>query len=204
MNVRTASSIAIVGNLNLDIRTSPIASSHAVLNDGETSVEEIFEAVGGGGAATAAAVAMMGGQAYFCCSIGHDELGRRLSGFLKGIGVHVSAAVKPVATGRSVALTWDTHHRHFMSSLPNARLLEESDIDLEALRRKGCRHLYRADAWFADRMLPTGDTSLLRRAREAGMETSLDINWDPAWDVGRRRENGCSWSASPCIEFPTR
>jgi sugar/nucleoside kinase (ribokinase family) len=109
MNSGAASPIAIVGNLNLDLRTSPIASSNAILSDGETSIEEIYESVGGGGAATAAAIATMGGQAHLCCTIGNDELGRRLSAFLNGIGVHVRAAVKPVPTGRSVALTWDTH-----------------------------------------------------------------------------------------------
>ncbi len=185
MNPVTSAVVAIVGNLNLDTRTSPIVSSEAILSDGETSIGEIYESAGGGGANTATAVATMGGQAHFCCVIGNDGLGRRLSGFLEGRGVHVHAVTKPVATGRSIALTWDTHQRHFVSSLPNTRLLEESDIDLERLRRAGCRHLYRADAWFADRMLPSGNASLLRRAREAGMETSLDINWDPLWNLGR-------------------
>lgn len=200
------SPIAIVGNLNLDIRTSPIPSSEAVLNDGETSIEDIYESVGGGGANTAAAVAMMGGEAHLCCTIGDDELGRRLSYFLTGIGVHVHAAIKPISTGRSIALIWDTHHRHFVSNLPNTRLLEESDIDLEALRYAGCRHLYRADVWFADRMFQTGNASLLRRAREAGMETSLDINWDPIWSLGREVEGTrerIAWlkSALPYVSF---
>jgi sugar/nucleoside kinase (ribokinase family) len=176
--------VAIVGNLNLDVRTSPIPSSAAVTADGETSVSEIDESVGGGGANTAAAAALMGGRPHLCCALGSDELGRRLRGFLEGLGVRVHAAVKPVATGRSIALTWETHHRHFVSSLPNTRLLEEADIDLEALHRYGCRHLYRADVWFGDRMLAEGNASLFRRARQAGMETSLDINWDPLWSPG--------------------
>jgi len=100
----------------------------------------------------------------------------------------VHAETKPVGTGRSIALTWSTNQRHFVSSLPNTHLLEESDINLEGLLRAGCRHLYRADIWFADRMLPSGNASLLRRAREEGMETSLDINWDPLWSPGRVSE----------------
>jgi hypothetical protein len=51
--------------------------------------------------------------------------------------VTVHAAVKPVPTGRSLALAWDTHRRHFVSSLPNARLLSEADVDVEALARAG-------------------------------------------------------------------
>jgi sugar/nucleoside kinase (ribokinase family) len=187
---RTA--VAIVGNLNLDVRTSPIPSSVTLSSDGETSVTEIDESVGGGGANTAAAVALMSGEAHLCCAVGADELGRRLCRFLEGLGVRVHPAVKPVATGRSIALTWESHQRHFVSSLPNTRLLREADIDLEALIRAGCRHLYRADVWFGDLMLAEGNASLFRRARRSGMETSLDINWDPLWtsseEAGRVRE----------------
>jgi sugar/nucleoside kinase (ribokinase family) len=188
MSFETAAPVAIVGNLNLDIRTSPIVSSEDLLRDGETNVKEIYESVGGGGANTAAAVATMGGQAHFCCAIGNDALGSHLAGFLEALGVRMHAVAKPVATGRSIALTWDTHYRHFLSSLPNARLLERADIDLDGLRREGCRSLYRADVWFADLMLASGNKSLLRRARQAGMETSLDINWDPLWSLDRGAE----------------
>lgn len=177
-------SVAIVGNLNLDVRTSPIPSSAVLSLDGETSVARIDESVGGGGANTAAAVALMSGKAHLCCAVGSDVLGARLCRFLEGLGVIVHAAVKPVPTGRSIALTWESHHRHFVSSLPNTRLLEESDIDLPALIRAGCRHLYRADVWFGDLMMAEGNASLLRRARLGGMETSLDINWDPLWTSG--------------------
>ena len=173
--------MAVVGNLNLDIRTAPIPASVGLLSDGETSVEAIYESLGGGAANTAIAAALMGGDVHLCCAVGGDELGRRLCAFLDHHGVRVHAAVKPVATGRSIALTFETHQRHFLSSLPNARLLEESDVDLDELYRAGCRHLYRADVWFADRMLSAGNASLLRRAREAGIETSLDVNWDPLW-----------------------
>jgi ribokinase len=178
-----AAPIAVVGNLNLDIRTSPIPASAGLQEDGETGIQDIHESVGGGAGNTALAAALLGGEVHLCCAIGHDELGRRLCAFLERRGVHVHRAVKPVATGRSIALTWDTHQRHFLSSLPHTRLLAESDIDIQELRAAGCRHLYRADVWFGDLMLGAGNESLFRRARAAGMETSLDVNWDPAWSA---------------------
>ena len=185
MTVTTSGAVAIVGNLNLDIKTSPIPAVSGILCDGETSVASIYETVGGGGANTAVAAAIMGGRVHFCCPVGQDALGRRLVAFLQSVGVEVHAAWKAVATGRSIALTWDTHQRHFVSSLPNNALLEEADIDLDALAKAGCRHLYRADVWFSKPMLHGGNGSLLRRARRLGMQTSLDINWDPLWNTGR-------------------
>jgi sugar/nucleoside kinase (ribokinase family) len=34
-------------------------------------------------------------------------------------------------------------------------------------------------------MLPEGNLDLLREARQAGMQTSIDVNWDPHWHAGR-------------------
>ena len=105
------------------------------------------------------------------------------------------------SAARSATTSWEGAWH-----LPNTRRLEESDVDLEMLRRQGCRHLYRADVWFADRMLPEGNASLMRRAREAGMETSLDVNWDPVWglvtDSARARER-MAWlrSTLPFVSF---
>jgi sugar/nucleoside kinase (ribokinase family) len=148
-------------------------------------VAQIQETIGGGGANTAVAAALMGGQAHFCGCVGDDELGRRLTGRMRELGVFTHVAVKPVATGRSIGLCWNNHQRHFISSLPNNACLGEADIDGEALLAAGCRALYRADVWFSEQMLHGGNERLLRAARACGMETSLDINWDPCWGLGR-------------------
>jgi ribokinase len=181
----TAAVFAIVGNINLDLRTSPVAPSRAIFSDGETSLESIQETIGGGGANTALAAAVMGGQVHFCGCIGEDELGRRLAARMRAHGVTTHLVVKPVATGRSIALCWNNHQRHFLSSLPNNACLVEQDIDVGAMAAAGCRHLYRADIWFSDPMLHGGNARLLRAARARGIETSIDINWDPLWSGGR-------------------
>ena len=47
--------VAVIGNVNLDIRTSPIPASERLFADGETSVAEIYETLGGGAANLAVA-----------------------------------------------------------------------------------------------------------------------------------------------------
>ena len=181
----STSTVAVVGNVNLDIKTGPLPADPRLFRDGETSVPEIYESIGGGGANTAVAAARMGGVVHFCAAVGEDALGKRLERFLADCGVIPRLAIKPAPTGRSLALNWEGHQRHFVSCLPSALLLDAADIDLAALAAAGCRHLYRADVWFAPRLLELGNASLFQQARELGMRTSIDINWDPHWHAGR-------------------
>ena len=177
--------IAIVGNVNLDIKTAPIAAGESLLGDGETSVEEIYESIGGGGALTAVAAARMGSAVTFCGAIGDDPLGQRLQSVLQKHGVQPRLITKPAATGKSIALNLANVHRHFLSCLPSAALLEAADVNLDALSGDGCNHLYRADIWFAPRMLAEGNHQILQATRLQGIKNSIDINWDPYWSAGR-------------------
>jgi len=177
--------VAIVGNINLDVKTGPLAADPRLFRDGETSVGEIYETVGGGGANTAVAAAGLGAKVVFCGAVGRDTLGQRLQAYLTTSGITPRLAFKQAATGRSIALNWEQHQRHFVSCLPSSALLEADDIDLDALAAAGCAHFYRADIWFAPLMLQEGNLRLLRGARRLGMHTSIDINWDPHWHAGR-------------------
>jgi sugar/nucleoside kinase (ribokinase family) len=178
--------IAVVGNINLDIKTSRISAAPGILADGETSIERIYETTGGGGANTAAAAALMGARVHFVGCVGNDLLGRRLGAHLRSLGVTTHLCEVPVSTGRSLALSWDNGHRHFISSLPHTALLNAASADVPALARAGCRHLYRADIWFSEPMLFGGNEALFAACRRAGMETSIDVNWDPRWTGGPR------------------
>jgi sugar/nucleoside kinase (ribokinase family) len=177
------SPIAIVGNINLDLKTSLIPTGDGIMADGETSVREIYESLGGGGANTALAAAHLGGRVHFFGCVGSDELGDRLEASLLEYGIAPHLTRKPTVTGRSINLNWDNGCRHFVSSLPNNRLLTFEDIDMDRLIGSGCRQLLRADVWFSEAMLAEGNCRLLQRAREAGIETYIDINWDPEWSL---------------------
>lgn len=177
------SPVAIVGNINLDIKTSTIHASPALFADGETSVQEIYESIGGGGGNMALAASQLGGQVHFCSCVGMDSLGDRLEKALAHFGIISHLRRKRTSTGRSINLNWDNHHRHFISSLPNNRVMTAEDIDVPALARAGCSHLFRADIWFAEAMLNQGNAIILRQSQEMNMKTSIDINWDPEWSI---------------------
>jgi sugar/nucleoside kinase (ribokinase family) len=181
------SSLCVVGNLNRDIRLAPLAAGEYLFHDGENSVEWMMETVGGGGANSACAAAALGARVGLMGKVGDDRLGGLLKDTLIRHGVEAYLAKAPnLSTGTSINLTFTSGHRHFVSSLPNNESLALEDLDLAALN--GYRHLLRADVWFSAPMLYGGNAKLFREARERGLRTSLDLNWDPQWGVASPAE----------------
>ncbi len=172
-------SLCVVGNVNRDIKTAPFPPGDHLFQDGETPVSSIVETVGGGGANSACAAAYLGAKTAFVGKVGRDALGDRLEQTLikHSITPHLARGENP--TGTSINLTFATGHRHFVSCLPNNESLRMEDLDLRAL--SGHRHLLRADVWFSEPMLWGGNELLFRAANEAGLEISIDLNWDPQW-----------------------
>ena len=173
-------SLCVVGNVNRDVKSSPLAPRENLFSDGETSVDSITETIGGGGANSACAAAALGARVTFLGKIGADGLGDRLERALAAHGLTprlARAADQP--TGTSIALAFANGHRHFVSCLPASRTLAFADLDLTGLNQHA--HLLRADVWFSEPMLFGGNQALFRLAQESGVPVSLDLNWDPAW-----------------------
>jgi sugar/nucleoside kinase (ribokinase family) len=184
--------LCVVGNVCRDVKTAPLGPDDSLFRDGETPTEWIVETIGGGGANSALFAAGLGADVRFAAKVGADELGARLEQSLKRHGVKSffcrDAAVR---TGSSVVLTYTDGNRHFISHQPNNYSLGFADLDLGMLAGGG--HLLRADVWFSQPMLDGGNARILQAARDRGVATSLDLNWDPCWgsasaDVIRARK----------------
>jgi sugar/nucleoside kinase (ribokinase family) len=180
-------SLCVVGNINRDLKTAPLPAGEYLFRDGEISVPYLAETIGGGGANSAFAAATLGAGVTFIGRLGADALGDRLERTLKqhGIASHVARG-ESQPSGTSLALTFENGHRHFISCLPSCRALTLKDIDLTAMTTRN--HLLRADVWFSETMLHGGNLRLFKAARKAGMDVSLDLNWDPHWDRASRSE----------------
>jgi sugar/nucleoside kinase (ribokinase family) len=172
--------LCVVGNINRDVKIAAIEAGPHLFADGETSTSAVRETVGGGGANSALAAASLGADVSFVGKVGADALGDRLARTFDARNVR-SHLVRDRShpTGTSINLVWTSGHRHFVSCLPTATLAFD-EIDASALA--GHDHLLRADPWFSEPMLLAGgNRRLFDAARAAGVATSLDINWDPAW-----------------------
>ena len=174
------SSLCVVGNINRDVKIAPLRADGALFSDGETPVEFITETIGGGGANSAFAAASLGARVSFAGKVGADALGDRLQKTLECHRIAAHLARDPQRpTGTSIALAFDNGHRHFVSCLPANAAMSIGDVDLKALN--GHAHLLRADVWFSESMLFEGNRLLFETARRAGLQISLDLNWDPQW-----------------------
>src|SRR5689334_23568131 len=172
--------LCVVGNVNRDLRTAPVPAGDYLLQDGETSAAYIRETVGGGGANSALAAAGLGADVRLVGKVGEDPLGNRLEAVLAAHDVRpFLSRVEEHPTGTSINLVYDTGRRHFVSWLPGSATLAFEDVDPMAL--EGREHLLRADVWFSEPMLFGGNEKLFRAAHAAGLDVSLDLNWDPAW-----------------------
>jgi sugar/nucleoside kinase (ribokinase family) len=187
------SSLFVAGNINRDIKAAPLGAATRLFDDGETSVPWIVETVGGGGANSACAAVALGARVAFAGKVGHDSIAETLKQALVRHGVVPYLSIDAhTRTGSSIALSFETGRRHFVSSLPNNESLGFEDLDLSSLSDYG--HLYRADIWFSEPMLYGGNVRLFRAARDDGVPVSIDINWDPKWgrasheEIGRRKE----------------
>lgn len=174
------SRLCIVGSICRDIKAAPLAPGGHLLQDGETPAGFITETIGGGGANSALAAAGLGAEARFAGKVGADALGDQLEQALQRQGVKSFIRHDPqVRTGSSIVLGFTNGSRHFISCQPNNLALAFGDLNLSML--EGAEHLLRADIWFSEAMLATGNADLLQAARARGLATSLDLNWDPLW-----------------------
>jgi sugar/nucleoside kinase (ribokinase family) len=176
--------LCVVGNLNRDLRSAPIAPGEHLFRDGETSTQFVRETPGGGGTNSALFAARLGAKVRLVAKVGDDALGRQLRREVRGLGVRPLLAIdRRNSTGTSVNLVYDTGQRHFVSALQSCAIRFD-EIHPAALR--GVEHVLRADVWFSEPMLFGGNEKLLEAARAAGADTSVDLNWDPAWGKASR------------------
>src|SRR4030095_9580551 len=80
-------SLCVVGNINRDVKTTPLAAGEHLFRDGETAVGSIVEAIGGGGANSAFAAVSLGARVAFLGKVGADGLGARIERTLQRHGI---------------------------------------------------------------------------------------------------------------------
>ncbi|GJM29717.1 MAG: ribokinase [Cyclobacteriaceae bacterium] len=173
--------ILVVGELNVDLILNDIKQPPQLGK--EVIAQSLDVTLGSSTAIFASNISTMGASVAFLGKIGTDRFGEIVLNSLKDRGVVTDYIVQSseLTTGASVVL--NHHQDRYMVTYPGAmEYLTIEDISDEALEL--ARHLH-----FSSPFLQPGIKNdlavLFRRAKELGLSTSLDAQWDPEekWDL---------------------
>jgi sugar/nucleoside kinase (ribokinase family) len=177
--------LLVVGEVNPDILVSD-PDPHPVFGQVERLVREVRLAIGSSSAITACAAARLGLRVAMVGVVGADDFGRYMTDALQARGVDVSAVrvADDLPTGASVILS-DGQDRAILTARGTIGAVTARDVTPALLA--AARHLH-IGSWFLQDGLRDDAGALLAAARQAGLTTSLDPNWDPSggWDGGLR------------------
>ncbi len=175
--------ILVVGEINPDIVVSD-PDPVPVFGEVERVVQSIRMTVGSSSAIVACGAARLGLRVAFCGVVGDDQFGRFMLDELTKRGIDVSGCtVDPGRpTGATVVLT-SGQERAMLTAMGTIGALEVDAVPAAILSR--ARHLH-VGAYYLQETSRDRLPAFFAAAREAGMTTSFDTNWDPteAWDGG--------------------
>jgi sugar/nucleoside kinase (ribokinase family) len=174
--------VVVVGELNADLILSGLA---AVPRFGEIQCAQGMRlTLGSSSAIFACNIARLGVEVGFVGKVGNDLLGSMLVERLHVRGVDTSRIVRTDEAQTGICVVLSFPHDYAMASYPGVR--EKfclDDVDLEYVQ--SARHMHMS-SYFLQPALQPGAAELFRRAKRAGLTTSLDPDCDPAgkWNGG--------------------
>lgn len=168
--------ILVAGEINPDLILS--GDVEPAFGQVEKLVDTAVLTIGSSSVIFACGAARLGLKVAFVGKCGDDLYGRFMLDEMeiRGIDVHNVITVPGQATGLSVILNRGTD-RAILTHLGLITEFQCSDITEDLLRQ--ARHLHVA-SYFLQTSLQPGLPALFQRARELGLTTSLDTNYDPS------------------------
>ncbi len=164
--------ILCAGNLVYDILVRTVDSPRF---GATTWVDSIEQSLGGNASNTSYALGLLGTPVQVLGSVGHDDFGDRVLAKLTDVGVDVGLVERstaPTATG--VALVDSNGERCLLLRPGASREALSAPIEFPSA---AC-HLHLANPFGLAAMRPIAAENL-RRAKQAGLTTSIDAAWDP-------------------------
>ncbi|MFT4892240.1 MAG: fructokinase [Candidatus Nanohaloarchaea archaeon] len=172
--------VAVVGDVNVDAVPDPLESDLDLSKEGQHFVDNLDYRRGGQAANFAVKYSRLGKNASLHGKVGQDRWGEFLADHLKSQNVDPKLKKSEnVKTGTTMVLPRENGDRTFVTYAENNAELRYSDIDTESIKES--KHLARRGVWFSEHMLKSGNKKLLREAKSEGLETSIDLHWDPHW-----------------------
>jgi sugar/nucleoside kinase (ribokinase family) len=167
--------VSVIGELNLDLILYGLPKGLKL--ECELLASNLTITLGSSSAIFAHNLASMGSKVSFNSSIGGDPLGQICLDRLSEIGVDVSRVLRmqDKITGLTVILP-QGQSRYILTYPGTMAEMKASDLDMQYLL--DAKHLHVA-SYFLQKALQPALPEIFRKAKEAGLTTSLDTNDDP-------------------------
>jgi len=168
-------SILCCGNIGLDILVRPVEK----FAFGTTTwVDAIEQNLGGNGSNTAYTLGMLGVSVRLLGMVGRDASGERILAIVRTAGVDLTFVGRSKAPSTStVALVNPEGNRAFLHQVGSSAEVFPEPIEFTPAILDGISHFHLANVFALPNMRRSAPESM-RRAREAGLTTSLDTGWD--------------------------
>ena len=167
--------ILVVGELNVDLILDDIAAPPQLGK--EIFAERMHLVLGSSSAIFASNVASLGARTAFVGKVGQDDFGRFVMSRLEEKQIDTSYILQDehLTTGASVILSYP-EERAIVTYKGAMDELVHGDVAGEALSR--ARHLH-LSSYYLQKGIQPSCPALFKTAKDSGLTTSLDTNWDP-------------------------
>jgi sugar/nucleoside kinase (ribokinase family) len=162
--------VVVCGNVVFDISARPVEQ---VRWEATSLIDEVAQCLGGNGGSTSYTLARLGVPVSFSTLVGRDANADFVLDRLAGAGVDLNLVQRVEApTSMAISLVRENGQRALLYHLGAAsEVFQSFDFPADA-------NHFHISAVFRMRDLRTRAPHLLKQARDAGLRTSLDTQWD--------------------------
>ena len=169
MTHNTKVSVCVCGNIVFDVLVRPVEQLRWAAT---TLVETVTQQLGGNAGSTSYTLAKLGIPTFVVTLVGRDPEAAAILSRLESAGVDTARVMRvDVPTSVAISLVNQTGERALLYQLG------ASAAEFPSFPIHGADHLHLA-AVFRMKHLRTAAPEVLRHARELGMTTSVDTQWD--------------------------
>lgn len=173
--------VLVVGDLNVDLIMNKINKMPQIGE--EQRADEMDLVMGGSTAIFACNIAKLGSKTEFMSKLGDDSFGRFLLKEMASNNVGIDSIITDATLRTGATIIFILNNDRMMVTYPGSmKYLTIEEITDDILG--SARHIH-TSAIFFQPLLKSGLAKLFSRAKELGLTTSMDTQWDPeeVWDL---------------------
>lgn len=175
--------VLVPGELNIDLILDKLDQFPVIGK--EIMAGDMVYTLGSSSAIFASNLSTLGVSVNYCGCIGNDSFGDKIIKDLAAKNVNTSNIIRSKTSGTGITVAFNFNQNRAMVTYPGAmNELKQNDISDDMLMQ--AQHLHVSSVFLQPALKP-GLIDLFKRAKDFGLTTSLDPQWDPAekWD--------CDW-----------